>query len=599
MCWVAGNLPGDGITSTMRRRITFAIAATLAASILVSGGDGAATAASTFTFYGSGYGHGIGMSQWGAYGLAQMGWGHTDILTHFYQGTDVAATSALPKTVRVGLTSERKRIHLTAQAGRVRLSIDAALTGTLVGKIPMGATWTVRVKDGAYAVRDANGALVGGQRWGGPAHGLFATYADVGSRVFVPEADGIWGKGFSYSRGYLEFNLYRCATAGGCEERLILPLSLEEYLYGLGEVPASWPMEALEAQVDAARTYAVYAIRHTGIRSDCNCHLSDGSNDQTYIGYNREGGTAGGRWVAAVDGTTGEVVTYRGAVIQSFYAASDGGYSENVEDVWHGGNPAYAVPWLTGVCDPGESTTSNPWTDWTKTFSSADATARLLAYTGSVGTVTRFTKVDRGVSGRIVSLTVVGTAGTARVSGSQLRAAFGLYDDRVWINQDRNVVGSIREKYDTLMCAPGLPASKQQAVPDGAQQFFQNGGLFQNSPRALIVWLKGPIYAEYRAVGAGDGALGVPKSATRAVKACAGCGRVDFIGGRIYLHPDLGAHALWGAVLTTYLDQGGAVGPLGFPLTRTRQRSAGGTKARFEHGLITCPDGQACTVTAG
>ena len=419
----------------------------------------------------------------------------------------------------------------------------------------------------------------------------------MGSRVFVPEADAIWGNGFTYGRGYLEFNLYGCAKPTGCVERLILPLSLEEYLYGLGEVPSSWPMEAMEAQAVAARTYAVYAIRHTGIRADCNCHLTDGSNDQTYIGYNREAGTDGARWVAAVDATASELITYQGAVIQSFYAASDGGHSENVEDVWHGGNPAYAIPWLKGVCDPGESTTSNPWTDWTRTYSSSDVTARLLAYTTSIGTVTAFTDIERGVSGRVVSLRVVGTTGAASVTGSELRAALGLYDDRVWINQDRNVLGSIRETYDSLMCAPGLPASKQRAVPNGVQQFFAKGGLFQNAPRALTVWLKGPIYDEYRAVRAGHGVLGVPTSHTVTVSSCAGCRRVDFVGGRVYFAPGLGAHALWGAVLTTYLANGGAVGSLGFPVTRTLSLAAGGTKARFEHGLITCTDGQACAIT--
>jgi hypothetical protein len=256
------------------------------------------------------------------------------------------------------------------------------------------------------------------------------------------------------------------------------------------------------------------------------------------------------------------------------------------------------VPWLKGVCDPGESTTSNPYTDWTRTYSSADVTSRLLVYTRSIGTVTAFTNVERGVSGRIVTLKVAGTSGSAQVSGSELRAALGLYDDRVWINQDRNVLGSIREKYDSLMCAPGLPESKQRTVPDGAQQFFAKGGLFRNSADALTVWLKGPIYDEYRAVGAGKGVLGVPTSSMLSITSCTGCRRVDFVGGRVYLEPDLGAHALWGPVLTAYLDNGGSVGSLGFPMTRTRAIAAGGTKARFEHGLITCPDGQVCTITA-
>ena len=103
----------------------------------------------------------------------------------------------------------------------------------------------------------------------------------------------------------------------------------------------------------AARTYATYSIvKHYGLRASCNCNLTDGANDQTYVGYGKVSGPDGGRWAAAVTSTQGQVVSYRGRVIQSFFAASDGGHSENVEDAWHGGNPAYAVPYLRGRLRP-------------------------------------------------------------------------------------------------------------------------------------------------------------------------------------------------------------------------------------------------------
>ena len=59
-------------------------------------------------------------------------------------------------------------------------------------------------------------------------------------------------------------------------------------------------MAAMQAQAVAARSYAAYDVQHYAIRSDCNCDLTDGSSDQTYIGYNREAGTDGARWVKAV-----------------------------------------------------------------------------------------------------------------------------------------------------------------------------------------------------------------------------------------------------------------------------------------------------------
>ncbi len=58
----------------------------------------------SITFYGSGDGHGIGMSQWGSYGLAQQGWTYQRILTHFYSGTQVVRAPS-PVEPRCGSNS--------------------------------------------------------------------------------------------------------------------------------------------------------------------------------------------------------------------------------------------------------------------------------------------------------------------------------------------------------------------------------------------------------------------------------------------------------------------------------------------------------------
>jgi SpoIID/LytB domain protein len=540
------------------------------------------------------------MSQWGAYGLAQMGWSHERILRHFYRGTKVVTSDDVPAKIRVGLTTGRTLVHLTAQGGPVRIWEGRPRDGVLVGKIPKGATWTVAAKTTAWAVRDASGALVGGQQWGGPRTDLIVTYEDVGSRVFIPEADSIWYRGFAYARGTIEMNLTSCGDANGCVERLIARLGFEDYLLGLGEVPASWPMASMRAQAVAARSYATYVLRRYPLRADCACDISDGSSDQTYVGYNREGGIDGDRWVRAVRSTAGQAVTYSGSVIQAFYAASDGGHSDSVEDVWHGGDPDYAIPWLRGVCDPGESTAANPWTDWSRSFTASEATNRLAPYTGSIGTLQRFRRIERGVGGRIITAVAVGSTGTATVTGSEMKAAFSWYDERVWINSDRTISGAIRERYDALGCRPGLPASAARSVTGGSQQFFSVGGLYRNASADLTIWLRGSIDSEYRAIGAAAGRLGVPRTEVLTVAArsiaCSGCRRVDFAGGRIYSSPATGAHALWGNVLSTYLDHGGATGKLGMPLTRVLRRTEGGVRARFEHGAIRCVDG-GCVVT--
>jgi SpoIID/LytB domain protein len=586
--------PTEGALMVRRARVL--VPATVLVMALVSGS--VAHAADTFRFHGSGYGHGIGMSQWGAYGLAQKGWTHRQILTHFYSRTRVVGSSTLPKTLRVGLTSGRSRIHLRAIGGAVRLWLDGP--GVMpVATIPGGKTWTVSVApvQRKYSIRDETGALVGGVRWGGPARSLFATYG--GARVFVPEADEVWHKGFAYAYGFLEFDLIGCASR--CVERLTIELPFEKYLRGLGEMPSSWPGAALQAQAVAARTFATYKIRRYGLRSDCGCHLADGAGDQVYVGWNKEIGVDGDRWVAAVGATASQVVTYNGAVIQAFYASSDGGYSEDVEDVWHGGNPAYAIPYLRGVCDPGEYTSANPWTDWTRTFTAAGLSSRLAPYTGGIGTISRFSNVRRGISGRIVSAIARGTGGSASVAGSELRGALGLPDGRVWINSDRNIVGAVRAKYDAVMCRPGLPRTGLLILGHGSRQLFQRGGIYRNSQVGLTVWLKGVIHSEYLGVGGAGGRLGLPRSVvarpvrTYAATTCSSCRRIVLERGRIYFKAGLGAHALWGPVLGAYLGRGGAEGALGYPRTRVRV-VAGVARASFEHGTIACSNGS-CQVS--
>src|SRR5512132_4570807 len=114
-------------TRTMRRRLcTFLVAASIGAMSL-SIVPVPAGASGSLSFYGSGDGHGLGMSQWGAYGLANSGRVQRKILTHFYRGTRVDATTPLPPNIRIGLPTQRTLVHLTAQVHRVRLWIGAPL----------------------------------------------------------------------------------------------------------------------------------------------------------------------------------------------------------------------------------------------------------------------------------------------------------------------------------------------------------------------------------------------------------------------------------------------------------------------------------------
>ena len=550
----------------------------------------AASAASvrTFRFYGSGWGHGVGLSQWGAYGLALKGWNHVAILRHFYRGTTVGPIpSAYPDLLRVGLTWGQRPIHLAAAAGPVHLRLGSPSHKDLY-TIPHGYEWTVRATStGKFRLLNAKGkwvATVGGPHWN-----LYAVYGS-GARVYIPEA------GHSYSRGYVELNVYRQCNGCTWSLRAIAVVSPQDYTYGIGEVSSSWPMQAMEAQAVAARSYA---LAHSGNqhRSDhgpCNCALYSSTVDQVYSGWNKE--AEGPGWIRAVGATAGQVVLYKGSVITAVYSSSSGGYSSSNEDMWF--NPP--VPYLRSVCDPGDYTAANPNRTWSAKLTGAEIGRRL-----GVGVVTWFGSAVRSRSGRIIYITAHGTGGArgkaVRVSGPVLAGILGLRDDKVWINQDRNVTGLFRERYDSLMCAPGLSKSAKFYVKGGVLQRFSNGALYLRARTKQAVWSHGPVYAKYVSFGGTGSVLGFPTSGILSMKAPAGCGsggcaREKFARGNIYRKPKVGAHALHGAVLGYYVAHGGTFGSLGFPTSDVKS-VPGGKAATFEHGTVTCSGAGQCSAS--
>ena len=548
-----------------------------------------ASAANSFTFYGSGFGHGLGMSQWGAYGLAKDGWAHKRILGHFYSGTVVKQAQSPPNRLRIGLTQGQTAVHLTAEAGPVTIRVEDS--GTEVGTISRGKTWTVRAVDDRYRVLTGTGRRVGGRDWGGTARNLSVSYAAAGARVRSPDA------GWTYNRGSIEFNLDACGGAN-CSLRMILVIPPEGYLMGIGEVPSSWPLAALRAQAVASRSYAFNKVASGQHRAGCNCGLYDSSLDQVYVGWSKEGGPSGGRWVRSVRQTDNQIVASGGNVIAAFYTSSDGGHTEDNENVWGG----TALSYLRGVCDPGDYTAANPSRVWHVSYSAAAVTSRLDGYTGGIGTVTGFTDFERGVSGRIITVRVQGRNGSDVITGAQFRAGLGLKDDRVWVNRDKNVTGQIRATYDRENCGPGLPTTPEVDVAGGSRQKFETGAIYRNAGD-VTVWLRGPVYDEYTAVGGVDGVLRLPTSKVVPITGVSGCGggcsRTSFVRGRIYWKSGSGADALWGRVLQKYLDRNAVQGSLGFPTSRVQQPGDGSASATFEHGTISCPPpgSGACSVS--
>ncbi len=189
-------------------------------------------------------------------------------------------------------------------------------------------------------------------------------------------------------------------------------IDMDSYLRGVvaGEMPSTWPLEALKVQAVAARTYAL-ATRKTSGAFD---QYPD-TRSQVYRGVTGESV----RSDAAVADTAGQIVTYDGVPAVTYYFSTSGGHTENVEFSFVG---SLSKPWLVGVPDPYD--TQSPYHRWTVRFSAA----RLDRALGAPGAFKRLKVLQRGVSPRVVRARVVGTAGSRTVTGPQVRAALGLRD---------------------------------------------------------------------------------------------------------------------------------------------------------------------------
>jgi stage II sporulation protein D len=186
-------------------------------------------------------------------------------------------------------------------------------------------------------------------------------------------------------------------------------VDLEQYLYSVvgGEMPTNWHLEALKAQAVAARSYVLYR-RQTSANSVFD--VGDTQAWQVYNGIEEE--TDSTR--AAAEATRGQVLTYNGQIIEAVFHSSSGGYTENVEDVWS--NP---LPYLRAVQDYDQNA---PVYQWSANFTS-DAMRRRIT---GIGDIISFQPLETTQRGRVVSMQVVGTAGTRVLSGNEIRNALDL-----------------------------------------------------------------------------------------------------------------------------------------------------------------------------
>jgi stage II sporulation protein D len=186
-------------------------------------------------------------------------------------------------------------------------------------------------------------------------------------------------------------------------------VDLEEYLYSVvgGEMPTSWPIEALKAQAVAARTFVLYR-RQGGDHP----YFDVGSTTaaQVYRGLAEEAPST----LTAVNSTRGQVLTYNGQFILAAFHSASGGYTENVEDIW-----VQPLPYLRAVQD---FDAGSPVYQWTETVSQSTFQAQVPG----IGNLVQATPLQTTARGRVVEMQLQGTEGAVNLSGNDLRRLFRL-----------------------------------------------------------------------------------------------------------------------------------------------------------------------------
>ena len=493
--------------TTTKAATTTAVTATTATTTTAPPALAQSVAASALVFSGHGWGHGVGMAQWGANGYARHGWDYRHILAHYYQGTTLA-TQPSP-AVRVLLAEGRAHVTLDSDS-RWKL-VDAQ--GTRVA-LPPGP------------LEVAADLVVSGKKLSSPL-------------TFSPATTPLrFGK--SPYRGTLQL------VSNGKRLQVVNVLPLESYVLGVvgREMPSNWPAAALEAQAVAARSYALAELE-TVVTARAYDLYSD-TRSQVYGGIAAESPAV----TAAVQATGREVVLYGGKVATTYFSSSSGGRTVSAAEAW-GKN----VPYLVSVDDPYD--TLSPYHDWGPVLVDSRKAARALKVPGDL---VAFDPVV-GTSGHVTQVDAVGTKGGVKVSGSAVRSALGLRStwftagllalvppaDPVAYGGSGTLTGTVR----------GVgPVTLEQKAPDGTWQ--SASGVSPRADGTFTVSIRPSATTQYRLASGQLRAAVVQVTVAPLVSASVGTGTVQgtvrpaLAGASVQLQRQSGAS--WTTVATATLD---------------------------------------------
>ncbi|MFP6649456.1 MAG: SpoIID/LytB domain-containing protein [Pirellulaceae bacterium] len=399
----------------------------LATSVL-SGTVSATTGTADFSFSGSGWGHGVGLSQYGAKAMAADGASYEQILLRYFTGASVGLVASVgsgtfiasePAPLWIGLIQDSGTVSFTVDLGSAQLCFDGV--GGCFSTTQPGETYRFGPEGTGNCVFLrvlASGAstMIGSS---GPC--------DASVRPTTTETTiSLPFKARSYRHGTLRFR--QAPISKGIHT--IFQTGIDGYMKGISEVPESWPVAAVEAQVVVSRSYAVWAASGRGgegslsvqRKDDCYCNLRDDADDQVFRGWTGE--TSHPKWVEAVDATAQKVLTHGGQVAFGMYSSSSGGSTENYQDAF--GGPGY--PYLTTVGDsPAFSdSANNPHAYWEAGYRQ-DTLAGIYGFSW----VSDAEVIERNPSGSARTVRLVGITQGERdeviVEATELRAALSLW----------------------------------------------------------------------------------------------------------------------------------------------------------------------------
>ena len=312
-----------------------ALIATLFLSYLPSA---SAAIPATISISGKGYGHGVGMSQIGARGLSLRGDTATAIMNYYFPGSDVIAlpddqilrvnvghqlTTASLKSDTPGMTLqllngdgiESQFLSVLAAKDSVKLTIVDKQIGITTTQV--GITTILTPVDQLTI------------RWSGTRY-----LAGLDSILSLTHTN----KTTKYRYGQLQVKVVKDPKLGSRLEIVNQVKLHDEYLWGISEVPSSWPAAALEAQAIASRSYAMSKVGK--VLKSCDCELYSSISDQNFAGYAKEAEPKWGLlWKAAVSRTsisetTGLTVTRNSLPIRTYFGSSTGGVTETSINAW-------------------------------------------------------------------------------------------------------------------------------------------------------------------------------------------------------------------------------------------------------------------------